>query len=170
MGPTGRVAPPLVVEISSGVTSAPMWRRPVERLRTERFVLEPLGPQHNDADHAAWTASIDHIRATPGFRPELWGGDDWPTPMSADENRADLVQHAHEFTAGEAFAFTVLDPVDGDVIGCVYVDPDDLAEARCRCWVRADRAGLDAELAETVRAWLTGPEWGLRSVRFPGRD
>ena len=31
------------------------------------FRLTPLGPQHNEADYAAWTASIDHIRATPGF-------------------------------------------------------------------------------------------------------
>ena len=29
--------------------------------------LLPLGPEHNSADHAAWTSSIDHIRATPGF-------------------------------------------------------------------------------------------------------
>src|ERR1700733_15595694 len=29
--------------------------------------LEPLGPQHNEADYAAWTGSIEHIRATPGF-------------------------------------------------------------------------------------------------------
>lgn len=26
------------------------------------FRLEPLGPQHNDADHRAWMSSIDHIR------------------------------------------------------------------------------------------------------------
>lgn len=31
------------------------------------FRLEPVGPQHNDADHRAWWSSIEHIRATPGF-------------------------------------------------------------------------------------------------------
>src|SRR5258708_7558762 len=36
-------------------------------LTTEQFRLEPLGPQHNDADYAAWTASSAHIQATPGF-------------------------------------------------------------------------------------------------------
>jgi hypothetical protein len=36
-------------------------------LMAEAFRLEPLGPQHNAADYAAWTASIDHILATPGF-------------------------------------------------------------------------------------------------------
>lgn len=147
-----------------------MWRRAPEELRTEHFVLVPLGPQHNEADHRAWMGSIEHIRATPGFRAELWGGDDWPVPMSAERNLADLTQHADEFARGEAFAYTVLDPGDGDVIGCVYVDPDDVADALCRLWVRADRAHLDDELERTVRGWLSGPEWSLASVRFPGRD
>jgi hypothetical protein len=29
--------------------------------------LEPLGPQHNQSDHAAWMSSIEHIRSTPGY-------------------------------------------------------------------------------------------------------
>lgn len=147
-----------------------MWQRAPEGLRTDSFVLEPLGPQHNEADHRAWTSSIDHIRATPGFRAELWGGDDWPFPMSIEQNLADLVQHADEFARGDAFAYTVLDPATSEVIGCVYVDPDDVAEARCRLWVRSERAALDAELERTVREWLRGPDWAIASVRFPGRD
>jgi hypothetical protein len=147
-----------------------MWRSAPDGWRTERFVLAPLGPEHNEADHRAWTTSIEHIRATPGFRADLWGGDDWPVPMSLAANLADLQQHADEFSRGEAFAYTVLDQVDGDVIGCVYVDPDDVAEARCRCWVRADRGDLDGPLADGVRAWLLSPAWGFTSVRFPGRD
>lgn len=147
-----------------------MWRHGPVGLRTEQFVLEPLGLHHNEADHRAWTSSIDHIRSTPGFRAEQWGGDAWPYPMSAADNLADLAQHADEFARGEAFAYTVLDTTDGDVIGCVYVDPDDVADARCRLWVRADRAGLDRKLEATVRAWLAGPEWGFSIVHFPGRE
>ena len=30
-------------------------------LETPLFRLEPLGPQHNEADYAAWTSSIEHI-------------------------------------------------------------------------------------------------------------
>jgi hypothetical protein len=41
-------------------------------LITRDFRLTPLGPQHNEADYAAWTSSIDHIRATPGFREGNW--------------------------------------------------------------------------------------------------
>jgi hypothetical protein len=139
-------------------------------LVTELFVLEPLGPRHHDADFRAWTCSVDHIRATPGFSAEHWGGDQWPYLMSADDNLSDLAEHEREFLAGEAFAYTVLDPGDGDVIGCVYVDPDEVAEARCRLWVRADRAHLDATLFAEVRTWLTGPAWDLALVHFPGRD
>src|SRR5437870_13127447 len=35
------------------------------RLETPQFVLEPLGPQHNDADYDAWSSSTEHIHATP---------------------------------------------------------------------------------------------------------
>ena len=146
-----------------------MRRRAPDGLRTDTFVLEPLGPQHNDADHRAWMSSIEHLRATPGFTSEQWGGDNWPYPMSLDDNLADLQQHAGEFARGEAFAYTVLDPVDGDVIGCVYVDPDDVADVQCRLWVRADRAHLDDALFTIVKEWLAGPAWDIASARFPGR-
>jgi hypothetical protein len=35
---------------------------------TEHFVIEPLGPQHNERDYEAWSSSIEHIRATPDSR------------------------------------------------------------------------------------------------------
>jgi hypothetical protein len=91
--------------------------------------------------------------------------------MSADENLRDLEQHAAEFAAAEAFAFTVLDPASDDVIGCVYIDPDPTgaAEAMCRSWVRAERGDLDGELAATVHQWLTSDAWPFTSVRWPGR-
>ena len=36
-------------------------------LVADQFRLEPLGPQHNAGDYEAWTSSMDHIKATPGF-------------------------------------------------------------------------------------------------------
>ena len=53
----------------------PVGFRPPTAVTTDQFRLEPLGPQHNRADHAAWTSSIEHIRATPGFP-----HGDWPPP------------------------------------------------------------------------------------------
>jgi hypothetical protein len=144
---------------------------PPSPLLAPDFVLVPLGPEHNVADHAAWGSSIDHIRATPGFGPGDWGEDSWPVPMSSADNLADLEQHADEFRRGVAFAYTVLEPdPPGDVIGCVYVDPDPTGEAEAvvRSWVRVDRAALDAPLADAVRRWLADA-WPLASARFPGR-
>jgi hypothetical protein len=87
--------------------------------RSEQFVIEPLDEHHNVADHAAWTASIDHIRATPGF-----AGRAWPDkPMSLAENAADITQHIEDFANRSGFAYTVLEPSSRDVIGCIYFYP-----------------------------------------------
>lgn len=117
-------------------------------LATERFRLEPLGPEHNERDHEAWMSSIAHIRATPGFADR-----DWPAPMSSEQNLADLVRHAEDFAARTGFTYSVL---DGDeVIGCVYLYPaDDDHDVDVRSWVRATRAGLDVALWRTVSTWL----------------
>lgn len=147
------------------------WPLPAP-LATERFRLAPLGPEHNASDHHAWGGSIDHIRATPGFAAGDWGSDAWPLPMSAADNLADLEMHAREFAERVAFAYTVLAPerATDQVIGCVYVDPDErgIADAQVRSWVTASHADLDVELSASVRAWLAA-EWPFRTVRFPGR-
>lgn len=131
---------------------------PPMSLLAEQFRLEPLGPQHNVADHAAWTSSIEHIRATPGY-PD----GSWPPPggMSLDANLADLSRHAADFAARRGFTFTVLDPADDSVVlGCVYLYPVHSTEhdVGVQSWVRADRAELDVRLADAVASWL-GAEW-----------
>jgi hypothetical protein len=35
-------------------------------LETSEFVLEPLGPEHNEQDYDAWTSSMDTSRRRPG--------------------------------------------------------------------------------------------------------
>ena len=116
------------------------------------FVLEPLGPEHNVADLAAWTSSIDHIKATPGF-----AGGPWPDrPFSLEENETDLVRHAEDFVKRTGFAYTVLDPSSGDVVGCVYLYPPRRSgyDVDVRSWVTADRADLDKPLYEFVCEWI----------------
>jgi RimJ/RimL family protein N-acetyltransferase len=121
---------------------------------TTLFVLEPLGPQHNAADLAAWTSSIAHIRATPGF-----AGRPWPDrPFSLEENETDLARHAEDFAKRTGFTYTVLDPASGEVVGCVYLYPPRRAgyDVEVRSWVIADRADLDRPLYQFVCEWLAG--------------
>lgn len=130
------------------------------------FRLEPLGPRHNAADHAAWTGSIDHIRATPGF------GGSWPPPdgMSLAANRDDLERHAADFARRVGFTYTVLSVPDGDVVGCVYIygSRRDPGVIDVRSWVRADRAALDAELYRVVSDWLARA-WPFDRVAYAPR-
>jgi hypothetical protein len=152
------------------VTAAPFVPtafEPPRELAGERFRLEPLGPHHNEADLAAWTSSIDHIRSTPGF-PD----GNWPplAGMSPARNLDDLRRHAADFEARIGFTFTVLEPVTGDVIGCVYLYPPTSPEAdvTVQSWVRASHADLDVPLADAVAAWLA-TAWPWKRVHRPGR-
>jgi RimJ/RimL family protein N-acetyltransferase len=136
-------------------------------LATPQFRLEPLGPQHNEADYAAWTSSMQHIRDTPGF-----AGRSWPREMTLDENRDDLRRHQRDFQARTGFTYTVLDPEDDDVIGCVYIYPlrsdPEPGGAHVDSWVRADRAELDAPLHRAVSDWLAR-DWPFRRVDYAER-
>ena len=72
---------------------------------------------------------------------------------------ADLTRHAIDFASVKGFTFTVLDPGDGSVIGCVYLYPPERAgDVMVQSWVRADRSNLDTALADRVAAWLA-EEW-----------
>jgi RimJ/RimL family protein N-acetyltransferase len=134
-----------------------------QRLETPLFVLEPLGPQHNEPDYAAWSSSLEHIHATPG-----WEGSKWPYEMSLEENRADLERHARDFEQRKGFTYTVLDRADGAVIGCVYIYPGD-SGVRVLSWVRAASAELDAELWRAVSAWLAD-SWPFEQVEYAARS
>ena len=130
--------------------------------RTDHFWLEPLGPQHNEADYAAWTSSMEHIHATPGF-----GDSTWPEPMSLDDNLGDLRMHADHYDRNVGFTYTVRSTADDDVIGCVYIYPskDAAMDVQVRSWVRKSHAELDAPLWSAVSAWLV-TAWPFRADRI----
>lgn len=139
---------------------------PPAGMTTPQFRLEPLGPQHNEADYAAWTSSMQHIRATPGFATGRW-----PREMTIDENRDDLLRHQRDFQARAGFTYTVLDN-DDDVIGCVYIYPlkphPEPRAAHVESWVRTDRAELDLPLHRAVSDWLAS-DWPFRRVDYARR-
>jgi Acetyltransferase (GNAT) domain len=138
---------------------------PPSGLVGDRFVLEPLGPQHTEPDYEAWTSSMEHIRSTPGY-PD----GSWPREMSLEDNRRDLERHARDFAARTGFTYTVLDPASREVIGCVYIYPSkrEDRDAQVLLWVRASRAQLDGPLWEAVRDWLAR-DWPFASVDDHGR-
>lgn len=138
---------------------------PPRSLATAQFLLEPLGPQHNQSDYAAWTSSIDHIHATPG-----WADSTWPDGRSIDDNRRDLERHAADFEHRRGFTFTVLDPSTCAVIGCVYIYPakPNPRRARVLSWVTVSRAELDVPLWRAVSAWLQA-DWPFAEVEYAER-
>jgi hypothetical protein len=82
----------------------------------------------------------DRRGSTPGY-PD----GNWPprSGMTLEKNLTDLRRHAEDFTRGAGFTFTVLDPGDNDVIGCVYLYPSPSKEwdVTVQSWVgRTDRA------------------------------
>jgi hypothetical protein len=126
---------------------------PPRALALAEFHLAPLGPEHNESDHAAWTSSVAHIRATPGFEALSWPPEEG---MPLVENLDDLERHARDFEKRTGFTYTVLAPGTEEVIGCVYIYPakDDEHDAWVRSWVRADCAELDPVLHGAVSRWL----------------
>ena len=143
-----------------------------DALIAKDFQLTPLGPQHNEADYAAWTSSIDHIRATPGFRTG-----NWPREMSLADNLRDLQGHARDFAERRGFTYTVLSIWTSDVIGCVYIYPpggrppsdgERRRHASVESWVRADHAALDPAVHDAVVAWL-GRDWPFDSIEYAPR-
>lgn len=138
---------------------------PPAGLDTPDVRLRPLGPEHNVSDFAAWSSSVEHIHATPG-----WEGSDWPMPMTLEANLADLERHAADFVARVGFTFTVLAPDADEVIGCVYIYPAaDGVGAHVRSWVRVADAHLDAALYAAVTAWLE-QAWPFRRVDYATRS
>jgi hypothetical protein len=138
---------------------------PPSGLDHDAFRLRPLGPQHNESDHAAWTSSMEHILATPGYE-----GSSWPRPMTLDENLGDLTKHAAEFIAREAFTYTVLAPDSETVIGCLYIYAGKRAgvDADVRSWVRAADADLDPVLYRVVTDWLA-TSWPFGRIEYAAR-
>jgi hypothetical protein len=137
-------------------TFVPAGFVPPAGLASGELRLEPLGPQHNERDYAAWTSSMDHIRRFPGFDK----GRSWPREMSLAENRSDLERHAKDFAERTGFTYTVLDDTD-DVLGCIYIYPagDETHDAEASSWMRESQADRDSDLRRAIADWLTSDAW-----------
>jgi hypothetical protein len=134
--------------------------------RGDGYLLTQLLVEHNEADLAAWSSSVEHIHATPGFEQRPWPDE----PMTLERNGADPQAHVDDFASDRGFTYTVLSDPGGDVVGCVYIypSPQPGVDAHVRSWVRADRSELDGRLYRTVRHWLD-TEWPFSSDDYAPR-
>lgn len=140
---------------------------PLELL-TQNTVLRPLRAEHNASDHAAWTSSIAHIKATPGFGPPHI----WPEAvMSLEQNLVDIEMHTKHFDERVGFTYSVFDRNDtNEVVGCVYIysSPVRSHDAEVRSWAAASRPELDVEVWLAVSEWVRD-SWPFESVRYAPR-
>ena len=130
------------------------------------FHLEPLGENHNERDHAAWTSSIDHIRSTPGFDEQEEKV--WPVAMTLEANLEDLVRHAKDFEERRGFTYSILE--GDDVIGCIYIYPGRSPDrdAVVSSWVRESRAELDAAFWDSLSTWID-KAWPFSNPHYAAR-
>ena len=128
-------------------------------LKHERFHLRMLTVHDVVKDYAA---ILDRVKP-----------DGTPAPsddLTLEQNLVDLGWHQKEFQLRRSFAYTVMSLDESVCLGCVYLYPDDGADARVHMWVRRSAwdDGLDPVLEAAVRAWIA-ETWPFETVSYPGR-
>jgi hypothetical protein len=135
-------------------------------LEAEQFRLRMLSVDDVEQDYEAVIESRELLQSR-------FGGT-WPREgFTLDENLADLERHQQEFLARKAFAYTVVALDESRVLGCVYINPTQLASADAEVvmWVRQSEydKGLDAVLYQVVRDWID-TSWPFSAVTYPYRE
>jgi len=129
-------------------------------LEHERFRLRMLTVDDVVDDFDAICNRVDH-EGTP--QP--------PFVPTVAQNLVDLGWHQKEFALRRSFAYTVVEPDESRVLGCVYLNPSETDDVRVKLWVRSDAYadGLDAVLEAAVRDWVA-TSWPFERVSFAERD
>ena len=140
-----------------------------ETLEAGRFRLRMLTVNDLIKDYDAVMSSVEHLKATFSAISQ----DDWPEGLTLEEDLIDLGWHQREFTLSSSFAYTVMSLDETVCVGCVYLNPTRKVDhdASVTMWVRASEmpSGLDRELFEAVRSWVTSV-WPFSNPAFPGRE
>jgi hypothetical protein len=135
-------------------------------LETPEFRLRMLTVNDVVKDYDAVVTSTAHLRG-------IFGGGTWPEGLTLEQNLIDLGWHQKEFQRRTSFAYTVVDPLETRVVGCVYVNPTTRQgfDASVLLWARQSElaGGLEDRLYAAVQAWIAGA-WPFRAVAYPGRS
>lgn len=148
-----------------------------EELRTDEFTLRPLTPAHVELDHTTLMTSKKMLRLWSGNPEDGWPDDDF----SVEQNMEDMEWHYSDHLKRIAFTFTVLNPAEDEVIGCIYIVPfEPLMEANpqlteliqddaalIRFWAVEPRLGdgLDARILQSMVRWFN-EEWAFAQTYF----
>lgn len=177
----GRVAPRSGLSTSSRVVGR-MHEHGAMTDTTESGAWLPEGFEHPTRVELVPGYHLRPIRATDvdldypavmGSRERLWSiyGDAWgwpPETMSYEADRDDLAMHEREIADHVTFNYAILDDDETRLVGCVYIDPSDEADAESSWWVVDELVGSPVEQAldAFVPQWLR-TTWGFRTVAFP---
>jgi len=135
-------------------------------LETVEFRLRMLTVNHVVKDYDAVMSSVHHCKT-------IWPSLGWPEGLTLEQNLIDLGWHQKEFQTRRSFTYTVVDPTESMVLGCVYIEPTKRTghDAVVFLWARQSHlaGGLEERLYSAVRAWLSD-KWPFKQVAFPGRS
>jgi hypothetical protein len=147
--------------------------------QTNNFTFRPLSPKYTALDFEALMATKTVLRQ--------WSNSPWPNDdFTLEANRADLQRHDDEFRNNVAYAYTVLNPQESRVEGCVYLNPlrqflgwvdapeaittqVAAGEAHMGFWIRGDRLGDEDLLLGDILDWLD-THWQFSHVTFATYD
>ena len=126
--------------------------------------LRPIRAADVDLDMLAVMGSQERLWSIYGA---AWG---WPpVSMTREQDAADMQRHADEMETHESFNYALFDEAETELIGCVYIDPTDLAgaDAEISWWVRNEYVGTEVEAAldALVPRWIAA-DWPLQLPRF----
>lgn len=137
-----------------------------DSLVSPEFTLKMLSVDHVVMDYDAVMMSVEHLK-------QVWPGGTWPEGLTLKQNLIDLGWHEKEFQLRQSFAYTVLDPQESRVTGCVYINPSRKHghDAVVCLWARQSElaSGMEDRLYAEVRNWLAAA-WPFKSPAYPGRD
>jgi len=136
-----------------------------ETLETSRFRLRPLTVNDLVRDFDAVMSSKSHLQ-------QVWRTK-WPEGLTLEQNLIDLGWHQKEFQRRTSFAYTVVEPDESRVLGCVYIYPTRKPgfDAEVYFWARASElaSGLETELGDVLKRWIED-DWPFEQVAYPGKD